>query len=189
MKGMLKAILTIIRIMEVKDMRRFFYFLLFLLLLSGCGVIKTREQVLPEESAPTASASQQPETTEVPLPEQTPIAAPEPVLLGSAETELLDQTESRLHNINLAINSLNGFELEPSESFSFNRVVGERTPERGYEKATVIISTHLISDIEKVLDEVIFIKDGNIVLHESVDEIREREGKSVDELFREVFKC
>ena len=57
------------------------------------------------------------------------------------------------------------------------------------EKATVIISTHLISDIEKVLDEVIFIKDGNIVLHESVDEIREREGKSVDELFREVFKC
>ena len=57
------------------------------------------------------------------------------------------------------------------------------------EKATVIISTHLISDIEKVLDEVIFIKDGNIVLRESVDEIREREGKSVDELFREVFKC
>ena len=57
------------------------------------------------------------------------------------------------------------------------------------EKATVIISTHLISDIEKVLDEVIFIRDGNIVLHESVDEIREREGKSVDELFREVFKC
>lgn len=57
------------------------------------------------------------------------------------------------------------------------------------ENATVVISTHLITDIEKVLDEVIFIKDGNIILHESVDDLREREGKSVDEVFREVFKC
>lgn len=57
------------------------------------------------------------------------------------------------------------------------------------EDATVIISTHLIADIEKVLDEVIFIKSGSIVLHEDVDSLREREGKSVDEIFREVFKC
>lgn len=57
------------------------------------------------------------------------------------------------------------------------------------ENATVVISTHLITDIEKVLDEVIFIKDGSIILHESVDDLREREGKSVDEVFREVFKC
>lgn len=57
------------------------------------------------------------------------------------------------------------------------------------EDATVIISTHLIADIEKVLDEVIFIKSGSIILHEDVDSLREREGKSVDEIFREVFKC
>ncbi len=54
--------------------------------------------------------------------------------------------------------------------------------------ASVIISTHLISDIEQVLDDVIFIKHGNIVLHKTVDEIREENGMSVDELFREVFK-
>ncbi len=54
--------------------------------------------------------------------------------------------------------------------------------------ASVIISTHLIADIEQVLDEVIFINQGNIVLHKTVDEIREEHGKSVDELFREVFR-
>lgn len=57
------------------------------------------------------------------------------------------------------------------------------------ENSTVMISTHLISDVEKVLDEVIFINQGQIVLQTSVDEIREQEGKSVDSLFREVFKC
>lgn len=55
--------------------------------------------------------------------------------------------------------------------------------------ASVIISTHLISDIEKVLDEAIFINNGKIVLHDTVDGIREKEGKSVDGYFREVFKC
>lgn len=54
--------------------------------------------------------------------------------------------------------------------------------------ASVIISTHLISDIEQILDEVIFIRDGNLLLKKTVDEIREENGKSVDELFREVFK-
>ncbi len=57
------------------------------------------------------------------------------------------------------------------------------------ENATVIISTHLISDIEKVLDEVIFIRDGKLVLHETVEDIRETKGKSVDAYFREVFAC
>ncbi|ACD53184.1 ABC transporter ATP-binding protein [Clostridium botulinum] len=57
------------------------------------------------------------------------------------------------------------------------------------ENATVIISTHLISDIEQVLDDVVFISYGEIYLTKSVDEIREEHGKSVDALFREVFKC
>ena len=54
--------------------------------------------------------------------------------------------------------------------------------------AAVLISTHLIGDVESVLDEVIFIQNGNIVLQKSVDAIREEKGQSVDELFREVFK-
>ena len=56
-------------------------------------------------------------------------------------------------------------------------------------EATVLISTHLIADIEKVLDEVVFISKGEITLQKTVDEIREESGKSVDALFREVFKC
>lgn len=60
----------------------------------------------------------------------------------------------------------------------------------GYnEEGTILISTHLISDVEAVLDEAVFLKDGQISLHESVDEIRASKGMSVDELFREVFKC
>lgn len=57
------------------------------------------------------------------------------------------------------------------------------------ENATVLISTHLISDIENVLDEVIFIKNGRAVLQDTVENIRERRGKSVDAYFREVFAC
>lgn len=56
------------------------------------------------------------------------------------------------------------------------------------EDASVIISTHLISDIERVLDEVIFIQYGNVLRHESVDDIKENEGKSVDEVFRDQFR-
>ncbi|MBP3654239.1 MAG: AAA family ATPase, partial [Oscillospiraceae bacterium] len=55
--------------------------------------------------------------------------------------------------------------------------------------STVIISTHLIGDIERVLDEAIILKDGQVVLHETTDAIREREGKSVDELFRDMFRA
>lgn len=54
--------------------------------------------------------------------------------------------------------------------------------------ATVLISTHLIADIEQVLDEVVFIQNGKVLLQKTVDAIREENGKSVDELFREVFK-
>ena len=57
------------------------------------------------------------------------------------------------------------------------------------EDATVLISTHLITDVEQILDDVIFIRDGQILLHDSVDNLREREGKSVDAVFREVFRC
>ena len=57
------------------------------------------------------------------------------------------------------------------------------------ENASILISTHLISDVENILDEVIFLQNGIIRMHTSVDEIREKEQKSVDALFREVFRC
>lgn len=57
------------------------------------------------------------------------------------------------------------------------------------ENATILMSTHLISDIENILDRVIFIKNGGIVLNSSVDEIRTEHGQSVNALFREVFRC
>jgi ABC-2 type transport system ATP-binding protein len=57
------------------------------------------------------------------------------------------------------------------------------------ENATVLISTHLIQDVENVLDDVVFLQNGQIRLHAAVDEIREKEGQSIDSLFREVFRC
>ncbi len=57
------------------------------------------------------------------------------------------------------------------------------------ENATVVISTHLISDIEQVLDEVVFIRNGRMLLHDTVENIRACKGKSVDAYFREVFAC
>ncbi|MCH3954188.1 MAG: ABC transporter ATP-binding protein [Eubacterium sp.] len=57
------------------------------------------------------------------------------------------------------------------------------------EKALVVISTHLIADVEPVLDDVVFLKNGQIVLHRQADDLREETGKSVDHVFREVFRC
>ena len=56
------------------------------------------------------------------------------------------------------------------------------------ENASIVISTHLIADVENILDDVIFIRNGGIMLQSSVDEIRQERGCSVDELFREVFR-
>lgn len=71
-----------------------------------------------------------------------------------------------------------------TRDYILNTIIGNYNPE-----ATVIISTHLIADVEQVLDEVVFISQGQIVLQKSVDEIREEQGRSVDQLFREVFRC
>ena len=71
-----------------------------------------------------------------------------------------------------------------ARDYILNTIIGNYS-----ENATVVISTHLISDIEQVLDEAVFLRDGQIMLHKSVDAIREEDGKSVDDLFREVFRC
>jgi len=71
-----------------------------------------------------------------------------------------------------------------AREYILNTIIKNYNPD-----AAVIISTHLIWDIEQVLDDVIFIKNGEIVLMSSVDDLREREGMSVDAYFREVFRC
>lgn len=57
------------------------------------------------------------------------------------------------------------------------------------QEALILISTHLIADVENILDEAVFLKQGQIFLHKSTDEIRQETGKSVDEYFREVYAC
>lgn len=71
-----------------------------------------------------------------------------------------------------------------ARDFILNVILSNYEPE-----ASILISTHLIADIENILDEVIFIQNGQICLASSVDDIRENQGKSVDTLFREVFRC
>lgn len=71
-----------------------------------------------------------------------------------------------------------------ARDFILNVILSNYEPE-----ASILISTHLIADIENILDEVIFIQNGQIRLTSSVDDIRENQGKSVDALFREVFRC
>ncbi len=71
-----------------------------------------------------------------------------------------------------------------TRDYILNTIIRNYNPE-----AAVVISTHLIADVEQVLDDVIFIQKGQILLQSTVDAIREEQGKSVDQYFREVFRC
>ncbi len=71
-----------------------------------------------------------------------------------------------------------------TRDYILNTIITNYSPD-----AAVVISTHLISDVENILDEVLFINRGEIVLSDTVDNIRSDNGKSVDALFREVFRC
>lgn len=71
-----------------------------------------------------------------------------------------------------------------ARDFIMNTILTNYSPE-----ATVLISTHLIGDIERVLDEAVFLRDGQVILHDTVDNIRQSHGKSVDALFREMFRA
>ena len=71
-----------------------------------------------------------------------------------------------------------------ARDYILNTIISNYDP-----RATILISTHLISDVERVLDEFIFLYQGNVVRSGNADETREETGKSLDELFREVFRC
>ena len=102
---------------------------------------------------------------------------------GTKEKVQLIMVMSRAAKLYLLDEPIGG--VDPAtRDYILSTIIGNYNPE-----AAVIISTHLIADVEKVLDEVIFINQGQVVLQSSVDEIREERGMSVDALFREVFKC
>lgn len=102
---------------------------------------------------------------------------------GTREKVQLIMVMSRAAKLYLLDEPIGG--VDPAtRDYILSTIIGNYNPE-----AAVVISTHLIADVEKVLDEVIFINQGRLVLHSTVDEIREEKGMSVDALFREVFKC
>lgn len=102
---------------------------------------------------------------------------------GTKEKVQLILVMSRSASLYLLDEPIGG--VDPAaRDFILNTIVSNYNPQ-----ATVIISTHLIADVEKVLDDVIFLNNGRVGLVSSVDDIRENNKKSVDELFREVYKC
>ncbi len=102
---------------------------------------------------------------------------------GTREKVQLILVMSRAAKLYLLDEPIGG--VDPAtRDYILHTIIGNYDPE-----ASVVISTHLIADVEKILDQVIFISQGQIVLEKAVDEIREQQGKSVDQLFREVFKC
>jgi ABC-2 type transport system ATP-binding protein len=106
-----------------------------------------------------------------------------PLSKGTKEKVQLIMVMSREARLYLLDEPIGG--VDPAtRDYILNTIIGIYN-----ENATVLISTHLISDVEQVLDDVIFLNKGQVVLTSSVDSIREERGMSVDALFREVFKC
>ena len=102
---------------------------------------------------------------------------------GTREKVQLIMVMSRAAKLYLLDEPIGG--VDPAtRDYILSTIIGNYNPE-----AAVVISTHLIADVEQVLDEVLFLNRGRLVLQAGVDEIREEKGMSVDALFREVFKC
>lgn len=102
---------------------------------------------------------------------------------GTREKVQLIVVMSRAAKLYLLDEPIGG--VDPAtRNYILSTIIGNYSPE-----ASVLISTHLIADVEKVLDEVLFINQGGLMLQAPVDQIREEKGMSVDALFREVFKC
>ena len=102
---------------------------------------------------------------------------------GTREKVQLIMVMSRAAKLYLLDEPIGG--VDPAtRDYILSTIIGNYNPD-----AAVVISTHLIADVEKVLDEVIFISQGRVALQSTVDGIREEKGMSVDALFRAVFKC
>ena len=102
---------------------------------------------------------------------------------GSREKVQLILTMSRQARLYLLDEPIGG--VDPAtRDYIMSTIIAHYNPE-----ASVVISTHLIADVEKILDEVVFLQEGRVLLHDEVDAWREEKGKSIEALFREVFKC
>lgn len=102
---------------------------------------------------------------------------------GTKEKVQLIMVMSRKADLYLLDEPMGG--VDPAaRDYILNTIISNYNPE-----GSILISTHLISDVENVLDDVVMIKQGNIVLHNMVDTIRMQKGCSLDALFREVFRC
>lgn len=102
---------------------------------------------------------------------------------GTREKVQLIMVMSRAARLYLLDEPIGG--VDPAtRDYILNTIIGNYNPE-----AAVIISTHLIADVEQVLDDVVFLNKGQVELRGAADELRESRGMSVDALFREVFKC
>lgn len=102
---------------------------------------------------------------------------------GNREKVQLIMVMSRAAKLYLLDEPIGG--VDPAtRDYILSTIIGSYNPE-----ASVIISTHLIADVEKILDDVIFINQGQIMMQTTVDRIREEKGISVDAFFREVFRC
>ena len=102
---------------------------------------------------------------------------------GSREKVQLILSMSRQARLYLLDEPIGG--VDPAtRDYILSTIIANYNPE-----ASVVISTHLIADVEKILDEVVFLQEGRVLLHDEVDALREEKGKSIDALFREVFKC
>ena len=102
---------------------------------------------------------------------------------GSREKVQLILTMSRQARLYLLDEPIGG--VDPAtRDYIMSTIIAHYNPE-----ASVVISTHLIADVEKILDEVVFLQEGRVLLHDEVDALREEKGKSIEALFREVFKC
>ena len=102
---------------------------------------------------------------------------------GNRETVHLVLTMSRNARLYLLDEPIGGVDPAARE-YIIRTILGNYQPE-----STVLISTHLIADVESILDYALFLRDGQIALQGDADALRESRGQSLDELFREVFKC
>lgn len=102
---------------------------------------------------------------------------------GTKEKMELILTMSREASLYLLDEPIGG--VDPAaRDYILNTIIGNYNP-----NAVVILSTHLIQDVEAVLDDVIFIKNGELILYDSAQHLRDTERTTIDSLFREVFKC
>ena len=111
--------------------------LLTVFMLSGCNMIK--EEIPGADKIPMPSEMPMPSDMPLPTVTPSPAATDAPVALGTFITKILDTDPGRVHNLSLCASVLSGVQVEAGKEFSFNNTVGQRTQEKGYEEAAILV--------------------------------------------------